>query len=229
MKTYDIFLFDADGTLFDYDKAEEHALETMFGRCGLSYSEDVRQKYRDINETLWRRLEKGTVTIDELKTLRFDRLFADIGVSLDASEFNSRYLHELGSGTFLIDGAFEICRDLTARGKLLFIVTNGMLATQQSRIEHSQIKDFISDFFVSAHIGFSKPSIEYFDYVFSKLPRVDKSKILIIGDSLSSDVAGGNNAGIDTCWFNETGQANDTGIATTYEIRALSELRRFII
>ena len=229
MKKYDVFLFDADGTLYDYDKAEEYALRAMFEYCGFSYSESIRAKYRVINSEVWSAYEKGELSVSDFPTIRFERLFSEIGIQYDdASDFNSRYLAELGKGTFLIDGAVEICKEITASNKPIFIVTNGLLATQEARIKHSLIKDYITDTFVSSFVGYQKPDKEYFDYVFSRIPQVNKDKILIIGDSLTADIAGGNNAGIDTCWYNEHGIENSTDIEPIYEIRHLSEIQKFI-
>ena len=228
MKKYDIFLFDADGTLFDYDRAEENALGTMFKTSGYGYSENIRSLYREINSDVWQSYERGEVSKDQLQTLRFARLFKKLGIDWDAGDFNKNYLNELGKGSFLIDGALEICRAVAAAGKKLFIVTNGILATQKSRMEHSAIREYISDYFVSEHVGFQKPQKEFFDYVLSHIPAIAREKILIIGDSLTADIAGGNNAGIDSCWFNRTGDANSSGIVPVYQIRLLSELEKFI-
>ena len=228
MKKYDIFLFDADGTLYDYDMAEANALKTMFDNCGFNYPENIRTLYREINTQVWKSYEQGEISKEALQTLRFTRLFGNIGVSYDEKDFNQRYLAELGKGAFLIDGALEICQKINSCGKKIFIVTNGILATQESRIKHSLIKDYISDFFVSEFVGFQKPDIRYFDYVFSHIPQIEKDKILIIGDSLTADIAGGSNAGIDSCWFNEKRSVNCTGITPTYEISSLDELQKLI-
>jgi 2-haloacid dehalogenase len=228
MKKYDMFLFDADGTLFDYDMAETNALKTMFNYCGFKYSENVRSKYREINSQVWESYEKDEITKAELQTLRFTRLFNEIGVYYDVKYFNEKYLDELGKGSFLIDGAFEICKEIASCNKNIYILTNGILATQKARIEYSTIKEYISDFFVSEFVGYQKPNILYFEYVFSHIPQIDKNNVLIIGDSLSADIAGGNNAGIDSCWFNRTGDINSTNILPTYEIRKLNELNKYI-
>jgi len=227
-KKYDIFLFDADNTLYDYDKAEANALKTMFDSCGFDYSESVRVKYREINSGLWKDFEDGKVSKADLQIVRFERFFNEVGVQHDATDFNTRYLAELGRGAFLIEGAIEICKEIVSHGKLIFIVTNGVLATQESRIKHSLIEKYISDFFVSEHVGFQKPEIEYFEYVFSHIPKAPKEKILIVGDNLNADIVGGRNAGIDSCWFNEHMQINNTGIQPTYEIHKLVELLKFV-
>jgi 2-haloacid dehalogenase len=228
VKKYELFLFDADGTLFDYDMAEANALKMMFNYCGFDYSENIRLKYREINSQVWESYEKGEITKSELQTLRFKCLFNDIGIDYDANNFNEMYLNELGKGSFLIEGALEICKEIKSCNKKVYIVTNGILATQKARIEHSSIKEYISDFFVSEFIGFQKPHILYFEYVFKHISRVEKDKILIVGDSISADIAGGNNAGIDSCWFNKSGDINNTGIIPTYEIRKLKELHKYI-
>ena len=248
MKKYDIFLFDADGTLYDYDKAEAHALKAMFDYCGFNYSEGIRTKYRKINTQAWESYEKGEISKGDLQINRFVSLFNEIDVQYDAKKFNEKYLLELGKGAFLIDGALEICKAITSCNKQIFVVTNGILATQEARIKHSLIEKYITDFFVSEFVGYQKPDERYFEYVFSHIPaawtssckyegspylekpapQLEKDKILIVGDSLSADIAGGNKAGIDSCWFNEHGKENHTGILPTYEINSLHELQKFI-
>ena len=228
MKKYDVFLFDADGTLFDYDVAEDYALKKIFASFLFEYSENIHMKYREINSQLWELYEKNEVTQAELQTLRFKRLFDYAGIVSDEKLFNEQYLYELGKGTFLIPGAAEICKAVVLKGKRIYIVTNGILATQQTRIEQSSINGYISGFFVSEPIGFQKPHLSYFEYVFANIPAIDKEKTLIIGDSLSADIAGGNNASIDSCWLNIAHKKNDTDIKPTYEIFGLSELYNFI-
>lgn len=224
---YDIYLFDADETLFDYNKAEENALIETFSQNNLSYSEDIRSKYRDINNELWLAFERQEIGKDELQVERFFRLFHEIEVECDPSSFNGKYHIELGKGNYLIDGAYEICRALYEENKKMYIVTNGTSAVQKTRIANSKIKDFISDLFVSEDIGYQKPNKKYFDYVLSQIEKIDIRKILIIGDSLTSDIQGGYNAGIDTCWFNPNKNKNLIGITPTYEITDLSEILTF--
>jgi len=228
LKKYDTFLFDADGTLFDLNRAAANAMKLMFGYCGFNYTEDVGEIYIPINSWAWERFEKGEIDIETLRTIRFERLFDKLGIYHDPKEFNERYLYEIGKSSFLIDGAEDICREIVSRGKKIYIVTNGFWATQASRIKHSQLSEYISEFFVSELIGFQKPHIMYFEHVFSHIPDFDKKSALIIGDSLAADIAGGNIAGIDSCWLNISGGANNMEIVPTYEIKALNELKRFI-
>ena len=228
MKKYELFLFDADGTLYDFYKAAEAALETMFRRHGFYYDETVWPIYNEINERLWDSYDKGEIEKDNLKTLRFERLFNKLNISCDEENFNEEFLKEIGRGAFLIDGAYEICEKIHRSGKRIYIVTNGFLAVQESRFTHSPISEFISGFFVSEIVGHKKPDPEYFEYVFSNIPNADKSRTIIIGDSLTSDISGGINAGIDTCWFNAAGVYNTTNITPTYEIKKLLDIINYI-
>jgi len=228
MMKYELFLFDADGTLYDFDMAEANAFKTMFNFCGFDYSESTLVKYREINVHVWDSYEKGEISKEDLQILRFSRLFETIGIHYDEVDFNRKYLAELGKGAFLIDGAFEICKEIVTRGKQIYIVSNGIQATQEARITHSLIRDYITDFFVSEFVGYKKPDVEYFDYVLSHIPQVGKNRILLVGDSLTADIAGGNIAGIDTCWFNADKNKNQTDIVPTYEISKLQELYQFV-
>lgn len=227
MKPYRVFLFDADETLFDFKKAEAEALRNALQGCGLTYSEAIRRQYHRINDELWKQFETGSVSKDELQRARFSRLFGELGIRQDAEAFNDRYLTELGRGAYLLEGAFEICKHLHERGKRLCIVTNGVAAAQRSRIGRSELRDFFDELFISEELGTRKPEKRFFERVLARLCDFDKRDMLVVGDSLSSDIAGGNGAGIDTCWFNPRNAENHTKAVPTYEIRRLSELEKF--
>ena len=228
MKKYDIFLFDADNTLYDFDKGQIHALKTVFANHGLAYSDDILATYERISIPLWTSYEKGELSAAELQTLRFDRLFNEIGVRHDSREFNAEYLHELGKCSFLIDGASEICRKIVSCGKQIFIITNGFAKTHEARIGNSPIERYVSGLFVSETVGYSKPDKRYFEHVFSHIPSMNKERVLVVGDSLSTDIAGGNVAGVDTCWFNLREIENRTSITPTYEIHKLCGVEQLV-
>jgi len=229
LKKYDTFLFDADNTLYDYDLAEKNALTIMLERHGISCTAEILEKYREINMNAWGRFERGEISKIELQSSRFERLFNYMGTSVDGTAFNAGYLVQLGTGSYLIDGAYELCKSITDAGKRIYIVTNGLQATQDARIKHSTINMYISESFISEAVGYDKPHIKYFEHVFANIPMLQKDKTLIIGDNLRADISGGNNAGIDTCWFNLYAQENNTGITPTYEILKLDELRIAVI
>jgi YjjG family noncanonical pyrimidine nucleotidase len=221
---YNTILFDADGTLFDYDKAEETALKNACLQYGITYSPDRRSIYRDINSKKWAEFDKGIITKMHLQSSRFEDFFFEIGVvNINAEEFNACYLDYLADGSQLIDGAEAVCRKLS-ENKQLAIITNGIERTQLRRINKSTIKPYISDIFVSEKFGFAKPACEYFDYVFERLNIKDKNSVLIVGDSLLSDIKGGLNYGVDTCWYNPSGLTNSKEITPTYDIESLLEL-----
>ena len=228
MKKYDVFLFDADGTLFDFDKAEIEAFKSTFKAFDFEYSDVILGIYKKVNAAAWEAFEKGERSKEEIVIWRFDELFRNLGVECCSKYFNEMYLKELGKGAFLIDGAVEVCREIVACGKQIFIITNGVFSVQESRRKSSLINPYITDTFVSEAVGFQKPDIRYFDHVFANIAPVEKEQILVIGDSLSADIAGGNLAGVDTCWFNPLGIKNTSDIRSTYEVCLLEELQKFI-
>ncbi len=228
-KKYKVFLFDADDTLFDYKKCEEQALNDVFKKNDLKYSEEIRDLYSDINSTLWKKFEKGEVTKHSLQTLRFSTLFEKIGITgYDGYDFNTEYINELGKTTFLIDGAYDICKYISDKHIEQYIITNGISSVQRSRFSLSKLKVFFPKIYISEEIGHQKPKREFFDFVLSDLPSHIKEDMLIIGDSLSSDIKGGENSGIDTCYFNPNKNDNLTKIKPTYEISRLDEITKFI-
>jgi len=221
---YDIILLDADDTLFNFAACEAFALKTVFTDYGLKWSDDHHKKYAAINIPLWQALERGEITQPELVVKRFAILADKIGLAMDPAQFNSDYLDKLGQAAFLCDGAEALCRELKNRGKHLYVVTNGVPKAQRARFAVSSIGCFFNDIFVSGEIGVAKPHQGYFEYVLARLPHNDKTKMLIIGDSLSSDIAGGNAAGIDTVWYNPCEKVLRTNIIPTYEIKHLLEI-----
>ena len=225
---YQTFLLDADDTLFDFGSAETSALKATLAHWDLPCTEDVILRYKVINFKLWAQLATGDMTKAELQTSRFTQMFKELGVSCDPAAFNQAYLHELGRRSSLIDGALEICQDIVAAGGRIYIVTNGLLATQTARFKHSSIRQFISGVFVSEVIGYEKPDPAFFEYVFAHIPRFDKAKTLLVGDSLKNDIAGGINSGLDTCWLNPSKAPAGPDIVPTYQVSSLLELRRFL-
>ena len=221
MKKYDIYLFDADNTLYDFNRASTHALKLLFDEWGFNYSNDIPGRFNDIGLPFWERYEKGELSDAELQKLRFTAFFAELGITLDPMEANAQYMYELGKCSFLIDGALDVCRGIAAAGGRIYIITNGFWATHEGRVQHSPIEKYMYGFFVSELVGHKKPSREFFRHVLSNIPTVDRDSILVVGDSLSADIAGGNAAGLDTCWFNSRGLENLTGVVPTYEINDL--------
>lgn len=224
LRKYNLIVFDADKTLFDFDAAEAFALERLFQNRGLLFNKDVEALYQEENTRLWELFERGGVSKEILQVRRFEVLFERLELKgLDPVGVNDEYVVLLGEGSQLFDGAFEVCREL-AKTKTLAIATNGVEKTQRMRFEKSSIKPFVDFLAISEVAGFAKPDGRYFDYLFALCGHADKSDVLLVGDSLSADIKGGNDYGLDTCWYNPQGQTNKTGIVPTYEIKRLKEL-----
>lgn len=228
MKTYRVFLMDADETLFDFKKAEAEGLKNALAEHGIVCTPEIHARYHKINDGLWKQLERGEVTRENLLIERFVRLAEEFSLVLDAVAFNQTYMRCLGEGSFLFDGAEEICRGLCARGAKLYIVTNGTAPVQHRRFAKCPATECFEKIFISEEIGAAKPERAFFDRVLAEIPGVGREEMLIVGDSLSSDIAGGAVAGIDTCWYNPAGKENTSPHSPTYEIRSLEELYKFL-
>jgi len=220
---YDWLLFDADGTLFDYDKAEATALQQTFQAIGAPYQPDYLTAYRRVNSQMWRAFERGEIAQARLKERRFELLFEVIGVQMDPAQFSSTYLSQLGQNAQLINGTEAMLQTLNGEINMM-LITNGLHAVQRSRFALSSLPAYFTDIVISEEVGVAKPDPGIFDIAFEKMGNPAKKRVLIIGDSLSSDMAGGANYGIDTCWFNPEGRARDGQVGITHEIRRLSEL-----
>lgn len=219
---YRWLLLDADGTLFDYDRAETKALALTFQESGYELQDRHIPIYRQINGQLWLDFEQGEVAQDHLKVHRFELLFEEMGASLDAAAFSERYLENLARFADLIEGAEEVVR--TLYGKVgMVLITNGLAAVQRSRLARSPLAGYFADVVISEEVGVSKPDGRIFDVAFEKMGNPKKEAVLIVGDSLTSDMRGGIDYGIDTCWFNPQGRRG-TDMPIRYEIRSLQEL-----
>jgi 2-haloacid dehalogenase len=223
MTTYRWLLFDADGTLFDYDKAEKSALANTFDQIGYPFEPQYLPEYRRINSQIWLDFEQGKITQEILKTRRFELLSEAINLPYDPRDFSTKYLANLAKGTYLVDGAKEIIKTLHQKFDLV-IITNGLTRVQRPRFKESAIYPYIKEIIISEEIGAAKPDREIFDIAFERMNHPANEEVLIIGDSLTSDIQGGNNYGIDTCWFNPKQKTNEQAITTTFEIQKLDEL-----
>jgi len=220
---YKWLLFDADNTLFDYDKSEKFAFSEACKSFDIHVSYILIDRYKQINRYLWSELEKGNITSEKLRVKRFKFLFEDLNINVKAKAFSNKYLDELSKTDFLIDGTLDVLNFL--KGKVeLAIITNGIKFVQNGRLKASKLDVFFKEIIISEDVGISKPDKLFFDYTLNKINFTHKNEILIIGDSLSSDIQGGNNSDIDTCWFNPNESGNITSIKPTYEINKLNDV-----
>ncbi len=224
---YDTILFDADGTLLDFVKSEEMALQKTFAAHQFPLDEAIKERYQQINNKLWSDFEQGLIAKVDILRQRFTRLFAELHIDYDGFAFNNEFLENVGQGFYTIDGAAQICQQLQPYCRLYF-ATNGNVATQLNRIAGSGLGQYFLDTFVSEAAGEPKPSPIFFDYCFAHIPHLGKRKTIIIGDSLFSDIKGGHDAGIATCWFNPQGKENTSGLCPDYEVRSLAEIQQIL-
>jgi YjjG family noncanonical pyrimidine nucleotidase len=224
MAGYDLVLIDLDETLFDFKKAEALALLEACKAFKLGPLEPIAFEYERINKGLWNRLERGEIELPELKVERFRLLSDKLALGIDPSALSAVYIDHLSRGIFPFEGAEEICRYLAGKYPLV-IVTNGIREVQLPRIRNSFLGKLVSAVVVSEEAGFSKPEPEIFEYALRAVRHRRREGVIMIGDSLSSDIQGGIGFGIDTCWVNLKGGRNETNIHPRFEVRGLGELR----
>lgn len=216
-------LFDLDDTLFDFHKAEKIALTKTLVHFGIDPTEETLALYSTINAAHWKRLELGEISREEVKVGRYRELFKTIGVECDPVKATAYYESMLAIGHYFMPGAPELLEELYRKYRL-YIVSNGTAKVQEGRIGSSGIAKYMDGIFISQILGANKPDKQFFDICFAEIPDFSLSETVIIGDSLSSDIKGGINAGITTVWFNPKGIENDNGIKPDYTIKELSEV-----
>lgn len=226
MSKFTTLLFDADDTLLDFHKDERQALIKALAHFGVPTTEENIKIYSDINQGMWKQLERGEITKPELKRTRFKKFFDAIGFQCDEDPLtvNEYYLGLLGEGGNTLDGAVETVKLLKKKGFELHIITNGVAATQAKRLTRSGLLPYIGEVFVSETIGYQKPRREYFDAVLEAIKEKDKEKILVIGDSLTSDIQGAMNAGLKCVWLNRYGKELPEAYAPDWVIGDVREV-----
>ena len=224
MSKFTTRLWDVDGTLLDFLYSQRYALTKCFATIGREINEEILNRYTQINDFFWKQLELGVITKEELLVGRFIQLFQEYEIyGVDVDEFRREYQEGLGSVYSYIDDSLNICKSLQGKVKQ-YVITNGVTSTQLNKLNLSGFADIMEELFISEQIGAPKPQKAYFDYCLSHIEEKDKSKILIVGDSLSSDIKGGIGAGIPTCWYRSDDAENPTDLSPDYEISDLHEL-----
>jgi len=222
-------LWDVDGTLLDFEKSERYAMTRCLGSIGVAADDGMIRRYSEINLAYWGRLERGEVSRNEVLSGRFRDLFRSEGILCpDIEGFNRKYQLALGEVFFPNDDSVGLCQRLRHMGIAQYAVTNGSAAAQRNKLDISGLARLMDGVFISEEVGFEKPNIEYFNAVFKAIGPVDKDKTVIIGDSLTSDMRGGNNAGILCWWYNPEGRANNLGLTVHRVIRDLREVEDLI-
>lgn len=233
MKRYEFLLFDLDYTLLDFDADMLMAFERLYRHCGFDalvpYTPAMLDLYEKHNNRWWRKFEARECTKPELFRGRFVDFLAETGFSGDPDRMNDDYFDFLGRGGVLYPGAEDLVKQLS-REYPLYIVTNGNAATAKTRIENSGLFPYIRDYFVSEAVGYAKPDLRYFEYVFSHIPGFQADRAVVVGDSMASDIQGANNAGVDSIWYHPSGSwESPTDAPYTYEAKSYADILRLLL
>ena len=221
---YRNILLDADGTLLDFSKSEKESLFEALVLSGMTPLEEHLKVYSRINDGLWKMLERGEIERNVLTYKRFELLGEHFGFQLDAKKIAGDYMNALSQRGDMLDGAEEFLKALKNKKYNIYIVTNGVEPVQSKRLAASLIPRYAKDIFISGAIGYEKPDVRYFEYVAEHIEGFDKKTALIVGDSLTSDIRGGINFGIDTCWYNPCDTTVPKDINITYVVNKLDKI-----
>ena len=224
---YEFLFLDLDDTILDFHKAERIAISKTIREFGVEPTEEVLQRYHVINKWHWEQLELGKLTRAQVLENRFGMLFEELGVQADKTACARVYEHNLSQGHWFLPGAEEAVERLSKKYRL-FLASNGTASVQKGRMTSANLYRFFERVFVSQEIGHNKPSKAYFDAAFAQIPGFDKSKCLMVGDSLTSDIRGGINADIKTCWVNPGGLPCPEDIKPDYQIGYLHQLEALL-
>ena len=219
------YLFlDLDDTILDFKKAEHIAVRKAIAEAGVEATDEVCTRYSQINKECWERLERGEWIREEVLTRRFKLLFDELGHPVDQEAVARNYERLLGIGHYYLPGAEETVKQILFGKYRLFLASNGTASVQKGRMTSADLYPYFETVFVSQEIGYNKPSVEYFDACFARIPGFNREKCLMVGDSLTSDILGGINAGIRTCWVNPGHKTAPEHIKPDYEIERLADL-----
>ena len=218
------FLFlDLDDTILDFHKAERIALSRTLRSFGAEPSETVLNRYHIINKEHWERLERGEITREQTLLGRFQALFQEMGIPVDPEAVAREYEKNLAIGHYFLPGAEEAVASLSKKYKL-YLASNGTASVQKGRLTSANLYRFFREVFISQEVGYNKPSREYFDACFTRIPGFAPERAMMVGDSLTSDIRGGRDAGLRTCWFDPLGRPRRPDIVPDYTVTALNQI-----
>lgn len=224
---YKFLIFDLDDTILDFKKAESLAIKEFFNFLNVLDVEKYYKKYVEINENLWRMLEREEITREYLTNKRFEKTFKYFKKDVDGKKLAKEYKNFIGKYGISLDGA-DLFLEKIKDDFEMYIATNGLFEIQKNRLKNSSVKKYFKDVFISEKIGFLKPKYEFFKYIEKNIKNFKKEKAVMIGDNLFSDIYGANNFGIDTIWFNKKNIKNLQNIKPTYEVKNYDEILKIL-
>lgn len=227
-KKYEFILWDIDDTLIDFKASESAALRSCFEQYGVELLDSDIRRYSEINHNYWKLLEQGKVVKSEMLVQRFTDFINILDKpNIDGSQINNSYQLALGDYVVMFDYGMELCIKLKETRKQ-YAVTNGTIVAQEKKLQKTGLNNIFDNVFISDKVGYQKPDLRYFEYCFQQIPDFQKEKAILIGDSLTSDMKGGNLAGIDCCWFNHRKEEAPSDLKMEYEIQSLLELNQIL-
>lgn len=226
---YKHLLFDLDHTLLDFSQGEEVALTQLLESMQVEDIQAFKDYYRPMNQAMWKDLEKGLIKKQDLINTRFSRAFAHFGRQVDGKEMAERYQEFLGQQGQIFAGADQLLQELTDHGYQIYAATNGVTYIQTHRLLNSPLQTYFKDVFISEQMGTQKPAADFFEKIAERIGCSDKSSLLMIGDSLTADIQGANNAGIDSVWYNPDQTTNTSTIQPTYTVSNYQELLALLV
>lgn len=220
--------FDLDNTILNFSKSADLAFDLLMEELGIENTTSKKVLYDKINHSCWVKFENNILSLEEIKTTRFQKLFTNIGFDFDGYKANDMYLQHIGANPFLIDYATELIEYCHGKGYKLAILTNGMTLAQAPRLEKLDLLKYFDHLFVSESIKVAKPALGYFNHCYERCHPGSKDEILIVGDSLSSDIKGANNFGSDCVWYNPNNKKGASDYRIKHEIKSLKELESIL-
>ena len=222
--SYNCVLLDFDDTLVSFGQSERIAITKVYNKYNIPVTEENIEYYHTENEKLWRDFEKGKIKKKDIEKTRFQKVISKFGITgVNGDQMNRDYLNYLKNSAILMDGAIEFLEDIED------YATNGIDAVQQNRLKLSRVIDFADGVFTSEKSGYNKPDKRIFFNALKTLGVENNKKVLVVGDNLHSDIKGGINAGLDTCWVNFSGAENTTNITPTYTALDFTQLKIIIL
>lgn len=225
---YKNLFFDADDTILDFRRSATMALRQTLQEHQLPVTAESIEIYHRINQDVWQAFEQKEISAPELRLLRFERFLEAIGEYREPGVLSRRYLQLLSQSSLFIQGAVEALNVLKARGFRLLLITNGLKEVQRPRFAKARMEQWFDAIIISDEIGVAKPDKRFFDLAFSQAGFPEKTESLVVGDSLQSDIQGGNNYGVDTCWFNPGERENFSGLRPKFEISNYAQLLELV-
>lgn len=221
-------MIDIDGTLLDFRQSEVLGISAIMEHYGVTPTPELAAHYHDVNQSFWQKYENGEITRAQINEGRYPAFFGELGVEVDPDVCEEIYQSFVNNRLVPVDGALDMLRSLAGK-YLLYAASNGYSVKQRDRLRKAGMISYFNDIFVSEETGSQKPQKEFFDYCFARMPSdLKRDEVMILGDGLTSDMKGGNNAGIHTCWLNACGETNTAGVSIDREVHSLKEFCKFL-